>query len=121
LDRRSGKPIANAIIWQDRRTAEICAQLRLDGREGEVQNRTGLLIDPYFSERKSPGCWIARAEAGELAFGTIDAFLLWRLKGGQAHVTDATNASRAMPIQPHTTGLGRRFIVDVRNTARAFT
>lgn len=101
-DRKSGMPIANAVVWQDRRTAEICAQLRLDGHEDDIQKRTGLLIDPYFSATKI--AWLLdntegarkRAEAGELAFGTIDTFLLWRLTGGRAHVTDATNASRTM-------------------------
>ena len=101
-DRKSGKPIANAVVWQDRRTAEICAQLRLDGNEDDIQKLTGLLIDPYFSATKI--AWLLdntegarkRAEAGELAFGTIDTFLLWRLTGGRAHVTDATNASRTM-------------------------
>jgi glycerol kinase len=101
-DRKSGKPIANAIVWQDRRTAEICTRLRLGGHEGDIQKRTGLLIDPYFSATKI--AWLLdntegarkRAEAGELAFGTIDTFLMWRLTGGHVHVTDATNASRTM-------------------------
>ncbi len=101
-DRKSGKPIANAIVWQDRRTAEACAQLKQSGQETDVQRRTGLLIDPYFSATKI--AWLLdhtegarkRAEAGELAFGTIDSFLVWRLTGGQMHVTDATNASRTM-------------------------
>ncbi len=99
-DRKSGKPIANAIVWQDRRTAETCVQLRQEGSEAEVQCRTGLLVDPYFSATKI--AWLldhtegARAEAGELAFGTIDSFLLWQLTGGHVHATDATNASRTM-------------------------
>lgn len=98
-DRKTLKPIHNAIVWQDRRTAETCAALREQGHEAEIQSKTGLLLDPYFSATKL--AWILdhvdgarrRAERGELAFGTIDAFLLARLTGG-AHLTDATNASR---------------------------
>ena len=101
-ERATGKPIHNAIVWQDRRTAELCARLRADGCEPEVAARTGLLIDPYFSGSKI--AWLldeipgarARAERGELAFGTVDSFLLWRLTGGRAHATDATNASRTL-------------------------
>ena len=101
-DRASGKPIHNAIVWQDRRTADICARLREGGLEPEVNERTGLLLDPYFSASKI--AWIldnvaaARdaAEAGKLAVGTIESFLLWRLSGGKAHRSDATNASRTM-------------------------
>jgi len=98
-DRKTLQPIHNAIVWQDRRTAETCAALREQGHEAEIQSKTGLLLDPYFSATKL--AWILdhvdgarrRAERGELAFGTIDAFLLARLTGG-AHLTDATNASR---------------------------
>lgn len=98
-DRKTLKPIYNAIVWQDRRTADICADLRENGKEDLVQQKTGLLLDPYFSATKIS--WILdhiagarlRAEKGELAFGTIDSFLLARLTGG-AHLTDATNASR---------------------------
>ncbi|MCK8483225.1 glycerol kinase GlpK [Aliiroseovarius sp. S2029] len=101
-DRATGKPVCNAIVWQDRRTAEICARLKADGHEALVTERTGLLLDPYFSATKL--AWIldnmdgarARAEAGELAFGTVDTFLIWRLTGGARHVTDATNAARTM-------------------------
>jgi len=101
-DRATGAPIHKAIVWQDRRTAGFCAELRQAGHEPFVQQRTGLLLDPYFSATKV--CWIlnniegarARAERGELAFGTIDSFLLWRLTGGQVHATDATNASRTL-------------------------
>jgi glycerol kinase len=101
-DRATGKPIHNAIVWQDRRTAEICAGLRTGGHEAEVAAKTGLLLDPYFSGTKV--AWLldsipgarARAERGELAFGTVDSFLLWRLTGGKAHATDATNASRTL-------------------------
>jgi len=99
-ERASGKPIYNAIVWQDRRTADVCAGLKDVGKEAMVTEKTGLLLDPYFSGAKI--AWIldhvegarSRAENGELAFGTIDTFLIWRLTGGTAHVTDATNASR---------------------------
>ena len=101
-DRRSGKPIHNAIVWQDRRTAPVCEKLRERGHEDLVQARTGLLIDSYFSATKA--AWILdhvpgareRADRGELAFGTIDTFLMWRLTGGEVHATDATNAARTM-------------------------
>ena len=99
-DRLTGKPVANAIVWQDRRTADFCDALREAGHEPMVQEATGLLIDSYFSASKLR--WLLdnvpdarrRAEAGELAFGTVDTFLLWRLSGGTSHATDATNASR---------------------------
>ena len=99
-DRATGEPIHRAIVWQDRRTAEECARLKDAGSEALVRTKTGLLLDPYFSATKI--AWMldrvrgarARAERGELACGTIDSFLLWRLTGGQAHATDATNASR---------------------------
>jgi glycerol kinase len=101
-DRRTGKAIHRAIVWQDRRTAETCARLVEAGHEALVAARTGLRIDPYFSATKI--AWLLdnvpgarrRAEAGELAFGTIDSFLLWRLTGGAVHATDATNAARSM-------------------------
>ena len=101
-DRETGKPVHNAIVWQDRRTAPACEELRQAGHEATVANRTGLLLDPYFSATKI--AWLldnvsgAReaAEAGRLAFGTIDTFLLWRLTGGRVHATDATNAARTM-------------------------
>ena len=101
-DRATGVPIHRAIVWQDRRTAERCQQLQRDGAEGEVRQRTGLLLDPYFSGTKV--AWLldqvpgarARAEKGELAFGTIDCFLLWRLTRGAVHATDVTNASRTL-------------------------
>ena len=107
-ERATGRPIYNAIVWQDRRTAEACARLKAAGHEPEVTARTGLLLDPYFSGTKI--AWIldsvpgarARAEAGELAFGTIDCFLLWRLTGGRMHATDATNASRTLLLNIHT-------------------
>ncbi len=101
-DRKSGKPIYNAIVWQDRRTADLCAKLKAQGMEKGVTDKTGLLLDPYFSGTKI--AWILdnvegvrkKAEAGDLAFGTIDSFLLWRLTGGRVHATDVTNASRTM-------------------------
>jgi glycerol kinase len=101
-DRQTGAPICPAIVWQDRRTAKICERLKADGHEGMVTQKTGLLLDPYFSATKLG--WIldhvdgarARALAGEILFGTIDSFLIWRLTGGQVHATDATNASRTM-------------------------
>jgi glycerol kinase len=99
-DRRTGAPIYHAIVWQDRRTADRCRALAAMGAEAELTEKTGLLLDPYFSATKI--AWIldrvpearAAAEAGHVAFGTIDSFLLWRLSGGRLHLTDATNASR---------------------------
>ena len=101
-DRQTGQPIHRAIVWQDRRTADICDRLRDDGAEDQVTDTTGLLLDPYFSATKI--AWLLdhvdgardRAKAGELAFGTIDSFLIWKLTGGRSHVTDATNASRTL-------------------------
>ena len=106
-NRRTGKPIHNAIVWQDRRTAPLCAKLKEQGLESMVSERTGLLLDPYFSATKI--AWLldnvenarALAEKGELAFGTVDSFLIWRLTGGRTHVTDATNASRTMLLNIH--------------------
>ncbi len=101
-DRATGKPIHNAIVWQDRRTADVCAALREAGHESAIAARTGLLLDPYFSATKI--AWLldhvdgarAAAQAGRLAFGTVDSFLLWRLTGGAVHATDATNAARTL-------------------------
>ena len=106
-DRATGAPIYNAIVWQDRRTAEICAKLREDDYEKTFRRKTGLLLDPYFSGTKA--AWILdnvpgarkRAENGELAFGTVDTFLLWRLTGGKSHATDATNACRTLMFDIH--------------------
>ncbi len=106
-DRATGAPIHNAIVWQDRRGVEACRRLKADGVEELIRDRTGLLIDPYFSATKV--AWLldtvpgarARAERGELAFGTIDSFLLWRLTGGAVHATDVTNASRTMLFDIH--------------------
>ncbi len=107
-DRKTGRAVCNAIVWQDRRTADYCASLRERGAEDEVMAATGLRLDPYFSATKI--AWILdnvdgarrRAEQGELAFGTIDTFLLWRLTGGRVHATDATNASRTLLYNIHT-------------------
>lgn len=101
-DRKTGVPIHKAIVWQDRRTAAFCDQLKSDGHESLFVERTGLLLDPYFSGTKIR--WLLdnvkgarqRANNGELAFGTIDSFLIWHLSGGKSHVTDATNASRTL-------------------------
>lgn len=107
-ERDTGKPIYNAIVWQDRRTASQCQKYKAQGVEEMVTKRTGLLLDPYFSGTKL--AWILdnvrgarrRAEAGELAFGTIDSFLLWRLTGGKVHATDPSNACRTLLFNIHT-------------------
>lgn len=106
-ERDTGEPVANAIVWQDRRTAALCEKLRADGAETLVRERTGLVIDPYFSASKIR--WLLdhvdglrpRAERGELAFGTIDSWLLWHLSEGRVHATDATNASRTLLYDIH--------------------
>jgi len=106
-DRTTGEPVYNAIVWQDRRTAETCAQLRSRGLEGKFTAKTGLLLDPYFSGTKI--AWILdhvegareRADRGELAFGTVDTWLIWKLTGGRVHATDATNASRTLIYNIH--------------------
>ena len=105
--RTTGRPIHNAIVWQDRRTAPLCAELKERGCETLVSKRAGLLLDPYFSATKI--AWIldnvpgarAEAERGDLAFGTVDSFLVWRLTNGKVHVTDATNASRTLLFNIH--------------------
>lgn len=107
-DRATGQPVHNAIVWQDRRTAQRCDELRRQGRAGRIQQKTGLVIDAYFSGTKLE--WIldhvpgarARAEAGELAFGTVDSWLIWNLTGGRVHATDASNASRTLLFNLHT-------------------
>jgi glycerol kinase len=107
-NRETGRPIANAIVWQDRRTADACAHLKAAGHGPMIQQRTGLLIDSYFSASKI--AWIldnipgarALAEAEKLAFGTVDSWLVWKLTAGQLHVTDASNASRTMLFNIHT-------------------
>lgn len=101
-DRQTGRPIHNAIVWQDRRTVERCRSLRAAGLEGKITARTGLLLDPYFSATKI--AWLLdnvagareRAERGELAFGTVDSWLIWKLANGAVHATDVTNASRTL-------------------------
>ena len=106
-DRQTGEPIHNAIVWQDRRTAPLCAELKKLGAEGLVRERTGLVIDPYFSGTKI--AWLldnvpgarARAERGELAFGTVDTWLTWQLTGNRTHVTDVSNASRTLLFNIH--------------------
>jgi glycerol kinase len=107
-DRQTGEPLHNAIVWQDRRTAPLCEALRKAGADSVVRERTGLVIDPYFSGTKL--AWLldnlagarARAERGELAFGTVDTWLVWQLTGNRTHVTDPTNASRTMLFNIHT-------------------
>ncbi|HWB14782.1 MAG TPA: glycerol kinase GlpK [Vicinamibacterales bacterium] len=106
-DRATGRPIHNAIVWQDRRTAEMCDRLKADGFESLVRDRAGLVVDAYFSGTKV--AWIldhvpgarARAERGELAFGTVDSWLVWQLTSGRTHITDVTNASRTMLFNIH--------------------
>ena len=111
-DRATGKPLHNAIVWQDRRTADRCRALKAEGKEAAVTAKTGLLIDPYFAATKAewlldhvPGAR-ARAEKGELAFGTIDSWLIYKLTGGGVHATDVTNASRTLLLDLKTLGLG---------------
>ncbi|TFI22407.1 FGGY family carbohydrate kinase, partial [Herbaspirillum sp. 3C11] len=107
-DRATGKPVHNAIVWQDRRTEAICAGLRERGLTDAIQAKTGLVLDPYFSGTKLH--WILdtvpglreRARRGELAFGTVDAWLIWNLTAGRLHVTDVSNASRTMLWNIHT-------------------
>jgi glycerol kinase len=106
-NRKTGEPVYNAIVWQDRRTASMCDRMRQDGLEDTIRAKTGLVIDPYFSGTKVR--WIlenvrgvrAQAERGELAFGTVDSWLVWKLTGGARHVTDASNASRTMLFNIH--------------------
>jgi glycerol kinase len=107
-NRKTGQPVCNAIVWQDRRTASFCERLKADGLEELIQRKTGLVIDAYFSGSKLR--WILEnvpgarslAEAGDLAFGTVDSWLVWKLTGGRRHVTDASNASRTMLFNIHT-------------------
>jgi glycerol kinase len=107
-DRATGQAVHRAIVWQDRRTADICAKLKSEGHEPAISAKTGLIVDPYFSGTKV--AWILdhvpgareRATRGELMFGTVDCYLLWRLTGGKVHATDATNASRTLLFNIHT-------------------
>ena len=135
-DRQTGEPIHNAIVWQDRRTAEMCNRLKADRVDSLVQERTGLVIDPYFSGTKI--AWLldeipgarARAERGELAFGTVDTWLTWHLTGNRTHVTDVSNASRTMLFNIHTNDwdpellrllrVPRPLLPDVHPSAHAF-
>jgi glycerol kinase len=135
-ERRGGRPIARAIVWQDRRTSRTCAELAAAGHGDLVAARTGLVIDPYFSATKI--AWLldhlpgarAAAERGELAFGTIDCFLLWRLTGGAVHATDATNAARTLLFDIHRQDwddellalfrVPRALLPEVRDNAAAF-
>jgi glycerol kinase len=104
-DKKTGRPVHRAIVWQDRRTADFCSELKRLGHEAEISAKTGLVLDPYFSGTKLR--WIlnevggARERAGSLLFGTIDSYLIWRLTGGEVHATDATNASRTMLYDIH--------------------
>ena len=115
-NRDSGQPVHNAIVWQDRRTADFCGQLRSDGHTPLIQQRTGLLIDAYFSATKI--AWIldnvsgarALAEAGKLAFGTVDSWLIWKFTGRRIHATDASNASRTMLFNIHTGAWDRELL-----------
>ena len=135
-DRQTGECVYNAIVWQDRRTAGACDGLRADGAEDSVIAKTGLRLDPYFSATKI--AWLldnvegarARAESGQLAFGTVDTFLLWRMTGGAVHATDATNASRTMLFNIHTQdwdeellemfGVPRQLMPEVKDCATHF-
>ncbi len=135
-DRRTGEPVYNAIVWQDRRTAGMCDRMKADGLEEMVQNKTGLVIDAYFSGTKV--AWILqnvpgardKAERGELAFGTVDAWLIWKLTSGRVHVTDETNASRTMLFNIHTRtwddelleqlGVPRSMLPDVKSSSEVY-
>lgn len=115
-DRKTGKCVHRAIVWQDRRTSEFCAKLKQAGHEKSFSAKTGLLLDPYFSGTKA--AWLldnvkglrAKAKAGRIAFGTIDSFLIWRLTGGTSHVTDATNASRTLMYNIKTNKWDRKLL-----------
>jgi glycerol kinase len=135
-DRASGRPVHRAIVWQDRRTADHCAQLKARGHEAKFTAKTGLLLDPYFSGTKL--AWLLsaapavaqRAARGELAFGTVDSYLLWRLTGGKVHATDATNASRTLLFDIHRgrwddellaiLGVPKAVLPEVRDCSTAF-
>ena len=135
-DRVTGEPVYRAIVWQDRRTADACEALRAGGHEPAISRKSGLLLDPYFSATKI--AWILdnvagareRAERGELAFGTIDCFLLWRLTGGRVHATDVTNAARTCLLDIHSAhwddellaifGIPRSMLPEVRDNAAEF-
>lgn len=135
-DRQSGEPLYNAIVWQDRRTAALCSELKKRGLEKIVRAKTGLVIDPYFSGTKIawlldeiPGARL-RAERGELAFGTVDTWLAWQLTGNRTHVTDVSNASRTLLFDIHKgdwdaellelLGVPRPLLPEVHPSAHAF-
>ena len=135
-DRATGQPIHNAIVWQDRRTAAFCEQLKSEGHEAAIRRQTGLVLDPYFSGTKVR--WIldhvdgarARAEAGDLAFGTVDSWLVWKLTEGARHVSDVTNASRTLLFDIHTGdwdddllalfGVPRSMLPEVRSSSEVY-
>ncbi|MFL6236376.1 MAG: glycerol kinase GlpK [Thermoanaerobaculia bacterium] len=133
-DRQTGEPVANAIVWQDRRTAGLCARLKREGREPLVRERTGLVLDPYFSGTKL--AWIlenvpgVREAAGRLAFGTVDSWLIWKLTGGALHATDVTNASRTLLWDLHREewseellgllGVPREILPEVRSSSELY-
>jgi glycerol kinase len=135
-DRRSGKALHNAIVWQDRRTAELCARLKEQGKEPLVRERTGLVLDPYFSATKLR--WLLdnvrglgeKTTAGQVAFGTIDSYLAWRLTGGAAHVTDVSNASRTLLMNLRTLswdaelldlfGIPRSVLPEIRGSSEVY-
>jgi glycerol kinase len=135
-DRQTGEPIHNALVWQDRRTSQMCSRLKSDEAESLVQERTGLVIDPYFSGTKI--AWLldeipgarGRAERGELAFGTVDTWLMWHLTGNRTHATDVSNASRTLLFNIHTNEwdeellrllrVPRAILPDVHPSAHAF-
>lgn len=135
-EKETGKPVYNAIVWQCRRTADICDKLKADGHEAYIRENTGLVVDPYFSGTKVK--WILdnvegareKAEKGELLFGTVDTWLVWKLTQGRAHVTDYTNASRTMLFNIHTKqwddklleilGIPRSMLPEVRNSSEIY-
>jgi len=135
-ERKSGKPVANAIVWQSRVSASVCEQLKKQGAEPLIRSRTGLLLDPYFSGTKikylldSDSNLAARARAGEILFGTIETFLIWRLTGGRRHVTDVSNASRTLLFNIHKLawddellalmGVSRAMLPEVRGSSEVY-
>ncbi len=122
-DRQTGEPVTRAIVWQDRRTAQICDELKADGHEENFRKKTGLVLDPYFSGTKIK--WLldnnvelrTRAYKGEIAFGTVDSWLIWKLTNGRVHVTDYSNASRTLLFNIHTLGWDSE-LLDILNVPR---
>src|SRR4051794_26615750 len=135
-DRKTGQPICNAIVWQDRRTAPMCDKLKKQKLDRVIRKKTGLIVDAYFSATKAQ--WMlqnvkgaaARAKAGELAFGTVDSWLVWNLTGGKVHITDVSNASRTMLFNIHTGawddellkifGVPRSMLPEVRSSSEVY-